>query len=132
MGRGVTGRDQSWDDATTRAAQLGLSSRERESGASDSCARAFSAPRRGPHLCHVDELLQYLSSLRRPGAAQHHDLHPARHAVAETYGALQGRAAPHGALQNVAPQVLGLGVRWASGGAGASRPRCSHAHSPLQ
>lgn len=73
--------------------------------------RKWAERRGGPHLCHVDELVQHLPALCRPGAAQHHDLHPAGHAVAETYGSLQGRAAPHGALQNVAPQVLGLGVR---------------------
>ena len=89
--------------------------------------RKWAERRGGPHLCHVDELVQHLPALCRPGTAQHHDLHPAGHAVAETYGSLQGRTAPHGALQNVAPQVLGLGVRWVSGWALALRPCPSHA-----
>lgn len=89
-----------------------------------------SVPGGGPHLCHVDELVQHLRALCRPGTAQHHDLHPAGHAVAEAYGSLQGRAAPHGALQNVAPQILGLGVRWASGWAGVPQP-CPYTPIPL-
>lgn len=88
-----------------------------------------SAPPGWPHLCHLDELVQHLRALCRPGTAQHHDLHPAGHAVAEPYGSLQGRAAPHGALQNVAPQVLGLRVRWVSGWAVARRP-CPHTPIP--
>lgn len=94
--------------------------------------RSFSpsAPPGRPHLCHLDELVQHLRALCGPRTAQHHDLHPAGHAVAEPYGSLQGRAAPHGALQNVAPQVLGLGVRWASGWAVAPRP-CPHTPIPL-
>ena len=84
----------------------------------------------GPHLCHVDELVQHLRPLCGPWTAQHHDLHPAGHAVAETYGALQGRAAPHRALQNVVPQVLGLGERWASGWALVLRAYPSRARIP--
>lgn len=89
-----------------------------------------SVPGSGPHLCHVDELVQHLRALCGSGTAQHHDLHPAGHAVAETYGSFQGRAAPHGALQNVAPQILGLGVRWASGWAVVRQP-CPHTPIPL-
>lgn len=42
----------------------------------------------GPHLCHVDELVKHLCALCRAWTAQHHDLHPAGHAVAEAYGSL--------------------------------------------
>lgn len=84
-----------------------------------------------PHLCHVNELVQHLRALCRPGTAQHHDLHPAGNAVAEPHGSLQGRAAPHRALQNVAPQVLGLGARWASAGPGPSHASSQHSGPPM-
>lgn len=47
------------------------------------------------YLCHANEFVEYLGALCGPRAAQHHDLHPAGHTVAQTHRPFQSGTTPH-------------------------------------